>query len=233
MMAQTWDDLLFAHWRIAAEDLRRAVPEELPIDVYDGSAWIGVVPFTIHGLRLRLSPPLPGLSSFPELNVRTYVTIGGRPGVHFLSLDAASAPAVFAARRGYGLPYFRARMSAERRRDSIEYASERRVTSGAPAGFRASYRPRGPASEPVQGSLEHFLTERYCLYVVDRRGRVLRTDIHHPPWRLRAAEARIERNTMADPVELALDGEPLLHWAERQHALFWLPRPASAGAVGY
>jgi uncharacterized protein YqjF (DUF2071 family) len=232
-MAQTWDDLLFAHWRIAAEELRRAVPEELPIDVYDGSAWIGVVPFTIHGLRLRLTPPLPRLSYFPELNVRTYVTIGGRPGVYFFSLDAASAPAVFAARRGYGLPYFHSRMWLGRRQDAIEYASERRVTSGAPAGFRASYRPRGPAAEPAPGSLEHFLTERYCLYVVDRRGRVLRTYIHHPPWRLRAAEARLERNTMADPVGLALDGEPLLHRAERQHALFWPPRTAGGAGAGY
>nr|MBA2429735.1 DUF2071 domain-containing protein [Thermoleophilaceae bacterium] len=143
-MSQVWRDLLFAHWRVPAEQLHRVVPPQLTVDTFEGAGWIGVVPFMIRGARLPLTPPTPWLSDFPELNVRTYVTVNGRPGVYFLSLDAASSLAVFAARRTYRLPYFRATMSTVRQGDEVSYSSERRTRGGEAAGFRARYRPRGP-----------------------------------------------------------------------------------------
>ena len=222
LMAQTWDVLLFAHWCVPVAAVRAAVPSSLPVDTFHGDAWIGVTPFVVRGLRLRGTPPLPAVSAFPELNVRTYVTLDGKPGIFFFSLDAASAFAVQAARRFYRLPYFRARMAARATPAGIEYRSVR-VGGAAERSFRARYRPTAGSFEASAGSLEYFLTERYCLYTVDR-GRVLRADIHHPPWPLQVAEAEIEQNTMTPPgVELA--GEPLLHFAARQDVLIWAPVP--------
>jgi uncharacterized protein len=220
-MGQTWEDLLFAHWRVPVDRLRRVVPTELPLDSFDGSAWIGITPFLVRGLRLRLVPPIPFVSRFPELNVRTYVTVGGRPGIHFLSLDAASWLAVVGARRAFRLPYFRARMAHERTDGVVRYDSRRISPDGEPARFRGSYRPRGDAFEAAPGSLESFLTERYCLYTLDEQLRVHRADIQHPPWPLQLAEADIEENTMAEPFGLALEGEPLLHYARRQDVVVW------------
>jgi uncharacterized protein len=219
LMGQTWHDLLFAHWAVDPAVLRAVVHPSLPIDTWDGRAWIGVTPFGVEGLRLRRLPPLPGGASFPELNVRTYSTVGGRPGIHFLSLDAASWPAVIAARRAYRLPYFRARMAMRSGGDRVSYLSERR--HGPAAEFRATYAPTGPGRAPAAGSLEHWLTERYCLYTVDARDRVLRADIHHPPWPVAPAEAEIERNTMLAPYGIDLRGDPLLHFARRQDVLIW------------
>jgi Uncharacterized conserved protein (COG2071) len=107
LMGQTWVNLLFAHWRVSEEALRAVVPPQLPIDTHDGSAWLGITPFYVRGVRLRGTVPAPLISSFPELNVRTYVSVEGKPGIYFLSLDADSWPAVPAARRTYRLPYYR------------------------------------------------------------------------------------------------------------------------------
>jgi len=225
---QTWERLLFAHWRLPEEALRPLVPPELPLDTYDGSAWLAVTPFRISGLRLRGLPPLPFLSTFLELNVRTYVTLRGKPGIYFFSLDAASRFAVGAARRMYKLPYFHARMSAERRGEWVEYASER--TNGRrAASFRGRYRPTGEPREPAAGTLEHFLTERYCLYVVDERRDLQRADIHHVPWPLQPAEAEIEEDSMA-PDGIDLPGGPaLLHYSERLDVVIWAIAPAEHG----
>lgn len=221
LIAQTWADLLFAHWRVPLAQLRRIVPEQLPVDSFDGDGWIGVVPFVLRSLRLRHTPPAPGVSTFTELNVRTYVSVGGRPGIYFFSLDAASSLAVLGARLTYRLPYFRAAMSAQRQGEDVVYGSRRDRLHRDRATFRARYRPSGPEFVAEAPSLEHFLTERYCLYTVDGRQQVRRADIHHPPWRLRPAEAAIEQNTMVGPLGLHLDGAPLLHFAKRQDALVW------------
>jgi uncharacterized protein len=217
LLAQTWDDVLFAHWPVPQSALARLVPPELEIETFEGSAWVGVVPFRLTGFRLRGVPAAPRLSSFPELNVRTYVTVGGRPGIFFISLDAARDWAVFGARRLYKLPYYRARMTMTKR-DWIDFSSERIGAGGAARAFRARYRPAGPPFRPEQGTLEHFLTERYCLYTSDG-SRTLRGNAHHVPWSIQPAEAEIEENTIA-PVELPRE-EPLLHYAARQDALIW------------
>lgn len=219
-MAQSWHDLLFAHWPVPCDALRRLVPAALVLDTYDGTAWIGVVPFRMSGIRLRRLPPLPWLSAFPELNVRTYATRGGKPGVFFFSLDAANPLAVAVARRWYHLPYMRARMSATTEADGVRYAS-RRTHHGAPqAELRARYRPMGPVTRAAPGTLEHWLTERYCLYALDRHGTVYRGEIHHEPWPLQAAEAEVEVNTMTRPLVLP-DTQPLLHFARRLDVVVW------------
>lgn len=226
LMAQSWLDLLFAHWPLEPAAVRRHVPTSVAVDTFDGSAWVGITPFRLAGLRLTATPPLPVLSAFPELNARTYVTVQGKPGIWFFSLDAASRLAVAAARRFYRLPYFRARMSVDRREDGVEYTSERRDHRGHEARFRAEYRPVGPEGKIAPGSLEHFLTERYCLYTLAADDRPLRADIHHGPWPLRPAEAEIETNTMAPPGLELPDVEPLLHFSARQDVVIWSLEPA-------
>jgi uncharacterized protein len=223
VMAQTWEDLLFAHWRAPEAELRQLVPESLALDTHDGEAWLGITPFRLTGLRGRGLLPLPLVSSFLELNVRTYVTDGDRPGIWFFSLDAESPLAVEAARRAYRLPYFRARMSAESRGGWIEYSSSRRDDRSKPRVFEARYRGVGEAFHPEPGSLEWFLTERYCLYALGGDGSLLRAEIHHPPWPLQEAEARIDLNTMPpDGIELG-EEEPLLHLSRRQDVVIWPP----------
>jgi uncharacterized protein len=222
MQAQTWRDLLFAHWALDPAALRPAVPAQLPIDTFDGCAWLAVTPFEVRDLRLHGMPPVPRLSRFAETNVRTYTTLDGKPGIWFFSLDAASRLAVAAARLTYRLPYFHARMSIARGADGeIAYATSR---SAGGAALRARYRPTGEPFEGRPGTLEHFLTERYCLYTVVGAA-VRRAEIHHPPWPLTPATAEIERNTMAAPLGLDLSAdEPLLHFAARQDVIIWAPK---------
>jgi len=197
VLAMGWHDLLFAHWRVPVGVLRPWIPAPLSMDTFHGEAWIGVVPFRMSGVRPRWTPPFRPVSAFPELNVRTYVTHQGRPGVWFFSLDAASRIAVRLARATFHLPYFDARMECLDEQDGgIRYASAR-VHRGAPAAtFAATYRPIGPVFASRIGSLEHWLTERYCLYAADARGRVYRGDVRHVPWPLQHAEATIRECDM-------------------------------------
>jgi uncharacterized protein YqjF (DUF2071 family) len=219
-MGQTWNDLLFAHWRASPELLRALLPDGLELDLYDGDAWIGITPFAVSALRLRGLPPLPLVSSFLELNTRTYVTAGGKPGIWFFSLDTSSELAVAAARRGYKLPYFRAEMRAEWRAGRLDYESRRRDPRGEPASFRGRFWPTGDELGADPGSLAHFLTERYCLYTTDE-GRLKRAEIHHRPWPLQPAETEIDQNTMPPAAVELLDEEPLLHFSARQDVVIW------------
>ena len=223
LQGQTWCDLLFAHWRVPAEQLRRVIPPALPLHLYDdGSAWLAVTPFVVKGLRPRGTPPLPWVSHFPELNVRTYVELDGKPGIYFFSLDAGRRAAVIAARRVYRLPYFHARMRADRVGARIEYESER-IDASPRAAFRGHY---APAGEVTHDHLARWLAERYCAYVVDEHGRPLRIDIHHPPWPLQPAEGELDAQGMADQIGIDLEGEPLLHFSARQDTLIWALRAA-------
>jgi uncharacterized protein len=224
-MAQSWKDLLFAHWRVPVEALRRVVPKALPIDTFDGQAWVAVTPFEVRALRLHGTGPLPFLSTFAETNVRTYVTLEGKPGIFFFSLDAASRLAVAAARRVYRLPYFPASMSIERGNGSISYQTRRTQTDAPRAELVARYRPTGAKLSPEPGSLDYWLTERYCLYTLDDRRQVLRADIHHPPWQLQSADADFQLNTMLDEIEVEAGDTPLLHYAQRQDVVFWRLAP--------
>jgi uncharacterized protein YqjF (DUF2071 family) len=220
-LGQTWADLLFCHWPVPAAQLEPHVPASLPLDLFDGSAWLTITPFEVQGTRVRGTLPPPVLSRFPELNVRTYVTLGGRPGIWFFSLDADSMLAVAAARGLYRLPYLRARMAIARDGPWIDYRSERRDPRGAPARFAARYRPAGGVRHAAPGSLEAWLVERYRLYTVDERGDVFAGDIHHRPWTLEDAVADIRANTMTAMHGIDLAGEPLVQFARRQDVVFW------------
>lgn len=225
VMAQSWHDLLFAHWPVPREQLQRQIPDALEVDTWEGQAWVGVVPFRMSGVRLRGTPGVAGLSAFPELNVRTYVTAEDKPGVWFFSLDAANAIAVAVARRWFHLPYYRARMSCKGRK-WVEYASKRTHRGARTAELQAHYQAVGETFVPHAGSLEYFLTERYCLYAADGKGRIYRGEIHHGPWTLQPAEAELNVNTMAAAAGIVLpQSEPLLHFAKRQDMVAWAPRP--------
>ena len=216
VMGQTWEDLLFAHWRVPVEAARKHVPHGLEVDEHDGSAWLGITPFRLTGLRGRGTIPLPYVSSFLELNVRTYVRAEDKPGIWFFSLDASSRLAVEAARRTYRLPYFHARMSASRSGEWIAYECARLSEGG--RVFSGRYRPSGAVATAAPGSLEWFLAERYCLYTTDQRGTLARAEIHHELWPLQPAEAEIELTSIS-PLEL--HGDPLLHFSRRQDVVIW------------
>lgn len=221
LMRQHWGKLLFMHWRVDAQLLRPLIPAQLEIDTFDGSAWIGVIPFTMWGIRASFLPPIPGTSAFHELNVRTYVQLNGVPGVWFFSLDAANKLAVWGARKFYSLPYFNARMSLEQHGNSIDYLSERRDGRGAPASFAATWKIGEMLPQSQPGALEFFLTERYCLYS-EHRGDIYRARIHHQPWPLQTAELISLESSMIECHGLPTpEGEPLLHYAEELRVDIW------------
>ena len=223
-MYQRWHDLLFAHWALPVDQVRPLVPRELEIDTFDGKAWVGVIPFWMSHVRFRGLPPIPTASTFPELNVRTYVRAPrepDKPGVYFFSLDAASLLAVIGARAGAGLPYYWADMRAKVSNDDVEYLSTRRGSQ--PAQLIARYRATGGVS-PNKSDLERFVTERYCLYTV-RAGKVQRIEIHHLPWPLQPAEAEFEVNTMAEAQGLKLPPEkPVMQFAKVLEVFIFAPQ---------
>ena len=222
VMTQSWHDLLFAHWRVDVAEVRRAVPAAFQLDLFDGEAWLGIVPFRMTNVGLRGTPAMPWISAFPELNVRTYVRVADRPGVYFFSLDAARWLAVATARTLLNLPYYAADMTIERRADGLHYESARRAHQA--AQFEATYEPVGVPFTPSVGSIDYFLTERYCLYQYGHRGFPYRLDIHHRPWSLQSARATIALNTMAAGCHLTIKGAPvLLHFAQRQDVVAWAP----------
>jgi len=214
-----WHELAFLHWAVDPDVIARHLPKGLQVDTFDGRAWLGVVPFRMSQVRPRFCPAVPWLSAFPEINLRTYVTDGEKPGVWFFSLDVTNGIAVAIARAGFHLPYFRAAMSMERSGDEVRYASRRKANEGA---FEGAYGPSGPVQPAQLGSLEEFLTERYCLYAASRRGRVFRGEIHHEPWPLQPARFDIRTNTMAHQIGLELHpSEAIGHYAERLDVVAW------------
>ncbi|HWC03622.1 MAG TPA: DUF2071 domain-containing protein [Methylomirabilota bacterium] len=229
-MAQRWTDLLFAHWPVDPGVVRARVPGSLALDLHDGTAWVSVTAFLLSRLRPRGLPPMPCVSRFPELNVRTYVTRGGKPGVFFFSLDAGRRLAVVGARLLYHLPYFAAAMRIRTASDgTITYVS-RRTRGRTPAEFLASYRPAGPVVQAEPGTLDHWLTERYCLYAVGARRRLCRTDIHHAPWPLQPVEADIARNTVSEAAGFSLPAPaPRAAFARRLDVVVWWPTRVTPG----
>jgi uncharacterized protein YqjF (DUF2071 family) len=225
VVAQRWTDLVFAHWPIDLDRLAPHIPDGLTLDRYEDTAWVSMTAFLLSGLRLRGWPPLPWLSSFPELNFRTYVTRDGKPGVLFFSLDAGRSLAVLGARLGYHLPYFGAAMHVTMAPDGrIDYRS-RRADSDRPAEFQASYRPMTHVSPrpAVPGTLDHWLTERYCLYATGS-GRLYRAEIHHAPWRLQPVEFDIGWNTVPTAAGIVLPSQPArTAYAARLDVVVWWP----------
>jgi hypothetical protein len=216
---QSWQDLLFAHWPVEAAVLQRFVPSPLKVQEFEGTSWIGLVPFRMSGVMRRPLPDLPWISAFPELNVRLYVEHEGKAGVWFLSLDAMNWLAVWAARRFFHLPYSNARIEVRRTGDGIQYSAHRK---GMEPRLEARYRPTSSVYESRPGTLEHWLTERYCLYAQAPDGTIRRNEVHHAPWPLQSAEAEIAQNTYFASHGLSIEGPPrTLHFARRIDVIVW------------
>jgi hypothetical protein len=236
-MTQRWNDLLLAHWPVPASTMAALLPEWLDVDKFQGSAWLGIVPFWLDRIKIRGAPPIPGARSFPDLNLRTYVRdqYTGTPGVYCFSLDASNLLAVAAARAYYHLPYYWSEMRIEQRAEREFAFYSRRRFSSRPVIFKARYRGLGPnhrLGEMGGGSLESFLTERSCLFSSNRNGQPIRANLHYVPWPLEEAEAEIERNDLATSIGIQLpDLEPVLHYSRRLAVYIWpaeLVRPALA-----
>ena len=218
---QTWGKLLFMHWKIPLDTLRLHVPGQLEIDTHDGHAWIAVVPFTIWGMRASFLPPIPGLSEMHELNVRTYVHHRGTPGIYFFSLDANSAAAVLGARTFFLVPYYNAEITLKQDGDRINYHCERTQAGSPPATFDAAWKIGKPLPESQPGSLEFFLTERYCFYTVSGET-VYRCRVNHPPWPLQTASVSSYSSTMIEAAGIPEPTrKPLLHYAEELTVDVW------------
>lgn len=222
LMRQTWRNLLFAHWPVPPALLRPYLPTRLEVDTFEGQAWLGVVPFTMSGIRPLGLPAVPGLSQLHELNVRTYATLDGVPGVWFLSLDATNALGVWAARTFFHLPYLHARMSLTDTNGRLQADAVRTHAGVAPATFRAAWTP-GKALPPARpGTLAHFLTERYRLYTAGpdlgpglAGNSLWHGTLGHEPWQLRAAELHSWQSTVVESHGLPTPaGAPLLYAAD-------------------
>jgi uncharacterized protein len=217
---QQWLDLLFAHWPVSSAAVRAIVPEPLEVDEFEGQTYVALVPFRMAGVMKRPFPNVPGISAFEEMNVRLYVTYQGKKGVWFLSLDANNTPAVWAARTFFDLPYWYADMTLKAQGERIQYASRRRQGGHA---FLGSYGPTGPVCLAKPGTLEHWLTERYCLYAQAKSGAIFRTEVHHGPWPLQDAEASFEQS-MLDYPGFGISGPPpLLHFSRFIDVVTWNP----------
>jgi len=227
VLKQRWNDMLFANWPVPASLLAPLIPEGLQVDTFQGSAWLGVMPFWIEQIKVRGLPPLPGARSFPHLSLRTYVRDPqtGTLGLSFLSLEASNLLAAAVGRTFYRLPYHWAEMHLEQRSEREFAFYSRRRFAGRPVVFKARYRGLGPSprlAESRVGSLEYFLMERYCLYSSNRAGQAIRANLHHESWPLEEAEAEIEQNDLAAVLGIKLpDQEPVLHYSRRLAVYVW------------
>ena len=227
-MRMGWRELLFAHWSVNPATLAPLIPRGLELDLFEGRCYVGAVPFLMEEVTPRFVPPLPGMHAFPELNLRTYVKTGeaeagGKPGVWFFSLDAGQKLAVRVARRFFHLPYFDAKFEIALSGGEVRYSAVRTHPDAPGAQFAASYRPAGPAYHAQAGTLEEWLTGRYCLYSADSAGRIYRGEIDHDPWPLQRAEADIRTNTLGDWLGIEMNGKPeLLHFAKSLDVKAWM-----------
>jgi len=234
-MRMAWHDLLFMHYEIDAQALQPILPDSVKLDTFDGKAYVGIVPFRMSDVAPRYCPELPLVSRFPELNVRTYVTIDNKPGVWFFSLDATSRLAVRAARTMFHLNYVDASITFKKDRRPcpgkwINYHSVRTDASAPPAELHCEYRPMGDWYFARPATLAHWLTARYCLYTQNRKGQLYRGEINHSPWRLQDAQAIVHANTMTEGLGLDISGQqPLLHFASETKVVAWLLEKVSVG----
>lgn len=216
------------HFEVDPETLQSQLPDSVQLDLFNGKAYVGIVPFQMSDVAPRFCPELPWVSRFPELNVRTYVTVDGKPGVWFFSLDATSRVAVRAARTLFNLNYLDAKISLKKPSrpcpgNWINYHSVRTDAHGPAAELHCEYRPVGDWYFARPTTLTHWLTARYCLYTADNKGNVYRGEINHAPWRLQDAQAIVHANSMTDGLGLDISStRPILHYAQSTKVVAWL-----------
>ncbi|MFC7686550.1 YqjF family protein [Ureibacillus sp. GCM10028918] len=224
MMKQTWNDVLFAHYPVSRKVLEKLVPSELTLDTFYQTGWVSVVPYLTSSMHLRGLPPVPGMAAFPGFNVRTYVTLNGKPGVYFFSLTAANFLAAFSARTFFRLPYSYMDMQHKKAKELIIFESEKK--SG--IQLLCNYKSISTPSKADKGSLEEWLVERYCLYTVSKKGVPFRVDIMHEPWLLEKADAEFHRNTLLSSFNIVPDHKkPILHYAKKAVVRIWPIVPAN------
>jgi len=220
IMGQRWEDLLFLSWPVPVDALRSFVPGPVEVDTFDGSAWVSVVPMWMEGAHFRGLPPIPHLASFPEVNVRTYVRVGDHRAVWFLSLDTQSHVNVFIARHAFHLPYFFAEVAMDRGRE-ISFRSARADDE---AAFDVRYSPDGDERIPVEGTLEHFLTERYAMACAGHDDTLYRGDIQHDPWSIRSTKWTPKRLDLVAVLGLELEAaEAVAFYSAQTQVVLWAP----------
>jgi uncharacterized protein len=225
-----WHEMLFMHWPVNTCHLRSLVPAGLEIDTFGGQAWVGIIPFRMSGVAARWLPPIPGISRFPEVMVRTYVVVDNRPGVWYFSLDATCRFAVFMAKCVFALPYSAARISMTRDGHWRRYRSQRCSGGKLTAELDVEYRPLGEPFQALAGTLDHWLTSRYCLYTSANDGGILRGEIDHPAMKLQNAQAIIHRNSMVESIGLALPDQcPRLLYAHQTRVGSWRNQKLACG----
>jgi uncharacterized protein len=227
IMHQNWENLLFLHWPMDPVLIRPLIPAHLEIDTFEGQAWISITPFNLTGLRLVSAPPILGLNSFDELNVRTYVHLNGTPGIWFFSLDASKLIPAMVARIFFMLPYFKADIDSGEKEGEFRFSSKRLLQSA--AQFHATWRSGVRLRDPDIDSLAFFLVERYGYFAVKDDGSVWLTRIYHHPWILEEATVGLCESTMISALGIPQpEGPPLAHFSRFLNVQIWAPEEVSA-----
>jgi hypothetical protein len=234
LLSQSWNDVLLMHFAVEPALLRKLVPCGLTLELYDGRAWLTIAPFCASHVRPSGVPPMPGLSYFTQINLRTYVTTEDKPGIYYLSADTTNLSAVWFARMFFRMQYWHASIqvsgaTVKSRNPAdawIQFRASRlhgpTAADGA-AKLQVACAPKGEVQRARAGSLDEFLTERYCVYSWFGR-RCYRIEIHHQPWPLQAAHVELRVNTMAEALGLKLPAQPdLCHYSRSLKMLTWAP----------
>ena len=221
---QRWRLMSFLHWSYEPGQVSGLLDDGVELDTHDGRAWVGLTPFLMEDFRVACLPPLPGLSTFPETNVRTYVRgPGGTDGLWFLSLDADSLATVVGASVGYGVPYRWADMSVDEA-GAVGYRSRRRLDSS--AGHRIAVRPVRPFGPDELSDLDHWLPGRWRAYT-RIAGRLAVVPVEHQPWPLWRAELEeLEESLLAAAGLPNPQGPPLVHYSPAVDVRLGAPHPA-------
>jgi uncharacterized protein YqjF (DUF2071 family) len=240
LLSQSWNDVLLLHFAMKPETLRRLVPEELTLELYEGVAWLTISPFSASHVRPSGVPPLPGISFSSQISVRTYVTMGGKPGIYYFSMDTTNLSTVWFARMFFRMQYWHSSIqvsgatinSPKTQNAEIHFRARRLHGPAAQNGaarLDVEYAPEGAPTRARTGSLNEFLTERYCVYSCHRKS-FYRTEIHHQPWPLQQVQVDLRDNSMAEPLGLTLPEEPeLCHFSRSLKMLTWAPERVRVG----
>ncbi|MCJ7842651.1 DUF2071 domain-containing protein [Lederbergia sp. NSJ-179] len=220
LMTQTWNHLLFCHWPIDEKVIQPLIPPEFELDKFAGKAWLGVIPFQVTDMRIRGLPKPPYLHTYLELNIRTYVTYKGTPGIYFLALDADKWSAVWGGKIGALLPYRKANMEMQERKNRIHFQSKPLDPSQKERTLSIQYQPISESYSPTTDSLEYWLFERYCFFILFKN-RVFRGDIHHNHWKVSQAVAKIDQPFFFTLFQNRHDA-PLFHYTRKKQAFMWM-----------